>query len=310
MHDVGWCLDGGGSGLQFYNNEVYNMDHGVGSGGPYSGGAAVHHNHFHDMAPWDTSADSYHHDGIHFFTDNGALPNISVYKNLFDGDIGNNVTSWIYMEASSAAMDNRQIFDNVLYVAAGRNSCCGMINLYSDGGSSSSGLLANNTVFGPGVTPGTGTGMLVGSGQSNARVQNNAIAASQNIVGINSGATLTALSNNAYFSSAGSDSFSWHGSIFGSFATWVSNSGETGALFSSLATLSLGSNGQPQAGSTLIGAGANLTSLGIAELNTDILGAARPASGAWDIGAFQFGATAAAQQQRPNPPTGLTVSVR
>lgn len=36
--------------------------------------------------------------------------------------------------------------------------------------------------------------------------------------------------------------------------------------------------------------GTNLRSLGIAALNLDIAGVARPASGAWDVGAFQFSA--------------------
>lgn len=41
-------------------------------------------------------------------------------------------------------------------------------------------------------------------------------------------------------------------------------------------------------GSPAIGAGINLTSLGIAALNSDKAGVARPATGAWDIGAYQY----------------------
>ena len=43
-----------------------------------------------------------------------------------------------------------------------------------------------------------------------------------------------------------------------------------------------------QAGSPAIGAGVNLTSLGITGLDTDAAGVARPATGAWDIGAYQY----------------------
>lgn len=50
-------------------------------------------------------------------------------------------------------------------------------------------------------------------------------------------------------------------------------------------------------------AGANLTSRGITPLDSDILNAARPASGAWDIGAYFFGGAAAT---RPAPPTGIS----
>ena len=50
------------------------------------------------------------------------------------------------------------------------------------------------------------------------------------------------------------------------------------------------SNGTLQAGSPAIGAGVNLTSLGITGLNSDANGVARPTSGAWDIGAYQYAA--------------------
>jgi hypothetical protein len=60
----------------------------------------------------------------------------------------------------------------------------------------------------------------------------------------------------------------------------------------------------PLAGSsTTVKAGANLASRGITALDADILNAARPASGAWDIGAYFFGGAAAT---RPAPPTGIS----
>ena len=59
-----------------------------------------------------------------------------------------------------------------------------------------------------------------------------------------------------------------------------------------------------QTGSPAIGVGVNLTSLGIAQLNSDITGAPRSTSGAWDIGAYANGSS------RPNPPTNLTAVVK
>lgn len=52
-------------------------------------------------------------------------------------------------------------------------------------------------------------------------------------------------------------------------------------------------NPLPAVGSPLIGAGVNLTSLGISALNIDKNGIARPSSGAWTIGAFQSAVAAA-----------------
>jgi hypothetical protein len=57
------------------------------------------------------------------------------------------------------------------------------------------------------------------------------------------------------------------------------------------------------AGSPAIGAGTNLTNVGLAALGSDAAGIQRPSSGAWDIGAFQ-------RVVGPNPPSGLTVTVR
>src|SRR5207245_689057 len=45
-------------------------------------------------------------------------------------------------------------------------------------------------------------------------------------------------------------------------------------------------------GSPAIGLGTNLTSLGIATLNRDKTGYARPATGGWDVGAYEFGGAA------------------
>ena len=310
MHDVGWCLDGGGNGLQFYNNEVYHMDHGVGTGGPVSN-IAIYSNHFHDMANWDTSADSYHHDGIHIFTDNGAVSGVMEYSNLLDGDMGNNVTAWIYDEASVSPFTGLKEFNNVAYVATGRNSCCGVMGLYSDGGSGTGNMFVNNTIIGPGFTPGTGSGSLVLAGQQNVTYKNNFLACCQNEIGVNSGATFVSggLSNDVYEDVAtdygsGGSTFNWMGNFTNSFSSWVSSSGETGARFGTLsAIIANATTGAPGSGSMLCGAGANLTSLGIPALDVDIMGNPRPSTGAWDSGAYTCGGSSSSQQ--PAPPTNV-----
>jgi hypothetical protein len=59
-----------------------------------------------------------------------------------------------------------------------------------------------------------------------------------------------------------------------------------------------------QSGSPAIGAGANLTSMGLSQLDADITGASRPATGAWDIGAYAY------NSGKPEPPTNLTATVQ
>jgi hypothetical protein len=56
-----------------------------------------------------------------------------------------------------------------------------------------------------------------------------------------------------------------------------------------------------------LGAGTNLTGLAIPVLDSDLTGVARPASGAWALGAYQGGAVATTPSVAP--PTNLSVSV-
>jgi hypothetical protein len=67
-------------------------------------------------------------------------------------------------------------------------------------------------------------------------------------------------------------------------------------------------SGVPQAGSPLLGAGANLPSLCTGDLTPlckDINGVQRPASGSWDIGAYQSSTSTI-----PAAPTNLNLVVR
>jgi hypothetical protein len=57
------------------------------------------------------------------------------------------------------------------------------------------------------------------------------------------------------------------------------------------------------AGSPAIGAGQNLTSLGIPALDVDMGGGARPATGAWDAGAYQFGTVDTTSTPTSTPPS-------
>jgi hypothetical protein len=54
-----------------------------------------------------------------------------------------------------------------------------------------------------------------------------------------------------------------------------------------------------------LGAGIDLTSRGIAALDSDILGVPRPSVSAWDVGAYLYSGAAAA---RPQAPTGITAT--
>ena len=105
------------------------------------------------------------------------------------------------------------------------------------------------------------------------------------------------------------------GTFEGSFNSWKSACGcDSDSIVSSFTGALLNSDGSPQAGSPVIGAGVNLTTLAVNELsslqNDTTKGdtrspLVRPTSGKWDIGAYQYGGG-----NPPVPPTGLAAVVK
>ena len=104
-------MDNGNHDIHVDHNNIYNVDHGLitssGTAGGSFGPIWFNNNHVHDFANWDTDSNSYHHDGIHCYTVAGGQPmhitDFYIYDNRFDGSIGDNATSWIFMEDSSGS---------------------------------------------------------------------------------------------------------------------------------------------------------------------------------------------------------------
>ena len=114
FHDAGWSvfvdMDNGNHDIHVDHNNIYSVDHGLitssGTAGGSFGPIWFNNNHVHDFANWDTDSKSYHHDGIHCYTVAGGLPmhinGFYIYDNRFDGSIGDNATSWIFMRTRAA----------------------------------------------------------------------------------------------------------------------------------------------------------------------------------------------------------------
>ena len=109
------------------------------------------------------------------------------------------------------------------------------------------------------------------------------------------------------YANGGSNRYVWASNsqsnfnYFSSFTTWQSDIKADGDS-SYVNAAGLDSTGHPQSGSAAIGAGENLTSLGISALNRDKAGVSRPSTGAWDIGAYQYDTT---NTLKPNPPSDV-----
>ena len=101
-HDASWAIAGDGNNFTLSNSNIYHVDHGVASGAVRkAGGYNIHNNHFHDFANWDSPSNTYHHDGIHLWGQNGGtITSGAIYNNTFDGDFGVNITAHVFLQDS------------------------------------------------------------------------------------------------------------------------------------------------------------------------------------------------------------------
>ena len=294
IHDVHWALNyqfgyGSCDGFAIYNNDIYNTDHGVGMGGYGANSVTnitIYNNHFHDYANWDTTANTYHHDGIHIYANGGAHANLGkIYNNIFDGDTGVNFTSHIFLEKDGETNNDWKIFNNVfLPPPQGKGAGFGFIALGANTGTE----VYNNTLQGGCKSVSGCYGILVAGG--NTKVKNNIISGFNTGIVFYTAAPGTTWDNNLY---ADITKFGATVSPYGEYSTlasWKSylqslnSSNEVHAVSATNALL--GTSGIPQANSPATGAGVNLTGVGIPALDFDKNQVARPGSGAWVIGAF------------------------
>jgi len=252
---------------------------------------------------WDEPGNGYHHNFVHAFTN---LPGanltgtLQIYNNKVIGDIGAHATSMIFLEnnngGSGGTMGTWYIFNNIFNKTnANVPTSSGIVAPQSDNG-----FLLNNTIIDAGGTGGNAFNCVnfYGTGWT---MKNNVLIGCGTYV-YQEGSSITATNNDYY----GAASPQW---IFRS--TWSSSLSSWQASCncdsSSIATNpNLTTSYAPNTGSPVIGAGQNLTSLGIAALTSDIAGSPRPGSGAWTLGAYGSGS---GSTTGPLPPTGLTGTV-
>lgn len=290
MHDAAFCLDhyweGGDTGDSFFNNNIFNVDHGIvvnGFGTKAASHEKVYGNHIHDLANWDTTSDSYHHDGIHAYGTSGAtITDLEVFDNQFDGSTGVNFTSWIYAEKAddTAALLEMLIFGNIVDGTKAPQDTFGLIGL-----GSIDAQVYSNTIIGINgkgnnycVLLETGAGVIL---------RDNLMSGCQDFIFEYSGSLGQATLNNNIYANPGSCPFGVTGGACSVFAKW--QAGGQDAASQQITSANLGSNYVPNAGATEIGAVSNLSSLNITGLNLDFAGHARPLTANWTAGALEPG---------------------
>jgi len=309
MHDVGWCLfqqyGNGDTDIQIFNNDISDMDHGwmLAASGPNAiTNVFFHDNKIHDTAAWDAAGCPAHHDGVHMFgiPSGSAMSNVYVSNNYFYGSWGTCPTGFVFVEAAGsgtpAHLSNSYWWNNVGVVS---NSPIVNTNGWFGISSGDSGVtqVYNNTLVGPNNTDNTLCFNL--QNLTNLSFKNNVASNCGDPVYI-ANSTLASLDENFYgpVCGNGGNCFVWNGSFTGSFANWKQAIGggfEANSVQNNNALLN--ADGSPQAGSPVIGLGTNLMSLATGNLSTLASDTsegntrtpiARPASGAWDAGAYEY----------------------
>ena len=290
---AGIVVEDGSSGNQYYSNTISNINWGIfESAASLITNEKIYLNDIYNFAGWDTTDDTFHHDGIFLSGGNASntLTHVDVYDNYVHGtssspsvcasSSGSCLTAFIYINTDSYV----RVFNNLLVANAGDTGPNnGWILMFADANDQ----LYNNTVIG-GTVSGNSNCALLEDG-TGFTFENNVLSNCNNLLWLN-GATITTLGYNTYQSTA----LSWRNgdTFYSSLSSWESANGETSSQ-AATASLNLSSTGIPQSGSILIATAANLTSLGIPALDFDAAGTARPATGAWVAGAYGSGTTGA-----------------
>jgi hypothetical protein len=311
MHDVGWCvytINGpADNDVEIYHNLIFRVDHGIAitaaSTGMSLSSLTIHDNHIYNYANWDNGG-SFHHDGIHMYGQGTSSVNgFQLYNNLFEGPVGTSITAHLFMEhgGSDAHISNFSIYNNVAVTDDNSNLNNGLFGIFS--GDSGTNQVYNNTFVGATNASGLCLGVQYIAG---LKLKNNVITSCNQIINFSSNAYSAGdVDYNIYANIGGNgNAFLYNGTFYGSLAAW-----QTAALADThgknVSSASLNSSGVPLAVSPVIGAGTNLTSIGIAALDRDKLGRLRPASGAWDSGAYTSGTVT----NQVVPPTALVATI-
>jgi hypothetical protein len=327
IHDTNTAIidncNGSTSGNVITKNTIYNINWGIIASGNGSGtlctGETASYNDIRDMALWDHTNPTDHHDGIFFYTNSGGAPfaNASIYGNYMHGDSGSGATAFIFTQANGGPFTNLNIFNNVIIQSRTTDwNGNGLI-------STTAGNILNNTIFCNNVGANGAIQLNQGTG---AVIENNIISSCEIAMNINSSAIST--SDNAVWyhitqtGDGGGNGIAKNSttcnSTCGTIELWKTNTGMDSN--SSISNPNLTGSYSLTSGSVAVGLGANLTSLNIPALNIGApqsFGASfscgtgcapRPSSGPWDSGAYEF--TTSGTTGQVNAPTGLSATVQ
>lgn len=295
------------SNVVISNNTISYVDHGVfatpGSGAGTQTTFSANGNRITHLEVWDDQADDNHHDCFHINSVSGATFTApAVYNNSCITDPGVNGNTCIFGSPDANSMTAMQVFNNVC------DSSLSTTNFFANCslgiGLINNAVIVNNTVIMPNANASGGTQpcTILLNGGTGGTVENNILIYSALPEWFTGTGEYSAVDYNDFYLVYSGGGWRMPTSTFYStFSAWKTACGCDSHSFTT--NPNLNASYTPMAGSPVIGAGANLTSLGITALASDKAGNLRPSSGPWDVGAYEF-------VTGVNPPAGLTATSR
>jgi hypothetical protein len=297
---------------EVYKNTISENVWGIDIAGNYSNGevdgVSVHDNIIHDNDHWWQSDDNWHTDPIFIRAPGSSYyRNIYIYNNYVYGAIGNN-TGLIYLTEQSNGPT--YIFNNVFrWNSTSPTAGCAPYGYVTSGGLTSNVYIYHNVFDGRtacGIGSGTDFAYYANPNMPSVDFRNN-IALNVKALDIES-ASASLISNHSVLYGLSGSVFKLASSYF-SLTQWMQSGRDSN---STSADPMLNSDYTLQSGSSAHDLGQNLTSIcvgqpvpGLGALCQDKNGVARPSSGSWDAGAYQF----SSQTVAVDPPTGLSATV-
>ncbi len=283
------------SGLNFYNNYLHDSHWHIAMGGTSGNptiSANIYGNEITDWTNWQYPTGTYHTDGMILMgVGNSSSPNAiyNIYGNYIHGDLGyGSATGFIFctygLGSQSTYASECNIYNNLLVASSSETAGHDLIWLRE--GSGGPHHVYNNTIVGAGS--GKGDWGIYAAAASGHIIKNNIFYNIQSpIVNEESLAAAPITSNYNVFYGCGTTIAGLNdGGLNYSFAQWQSEGQDVN---SSTSTPNLNSSYRiASASGAAYQTGSNLTSLGSTAVIADMAGGIRPATGAWDIGAYEF----------------------
>jgi len=300
IHDVGIGIrndydPSGASDIEIDHNTIYSVNWGANVGSRNTGSTCTrvqfHDNTVYGFSNWDdtSASNTFHHNAFFGWASHtsATLTEVDVYSNTIGPGFGLHSTSGVFFQYF---VDAIRIYNNVFIAALDDYPSNGLVFLDPYSSVPSSHGVYNNTFIGEGSGTAVGVSLLVDNTQTvTLHCKNNLIS------GV---ATAIAIFSNTGFS--GDIDYNLGYNLFVdrpySYSASSSSSAKTFAQWQGLGFDVHGLSADPvltgsymlTAGSPAIGAGANLSSLGITALNSDKNGVLRGSS--WDLGALEYAA--------------------